>query len=115
MPQRRLIASWPQWKIKLKPFHRKNRRNAHPCALQKPGPPANCCFSAQVHFIPFFFVATFLPFLVFFMLAGKPQIWKVTMELFPPGNRKRVKEALDQVNIMRRTYLAGHALVALIL
>jgi predicted PurR-regulated permease PerM len=62
-----------------------------------------------------FFVATFLPFLVFFMLAAKPQIWKVTMELFPSGRRMRVKEALDQVNSMLRTYLAGNALVALIL
>lgn len=62
-----------------------------------------------------FFVATFLPFLVFFMLAAKPQIWKVTMELFPSGNRTRVKEALDQVNVMLRTYLAGNVLVALIL
>jgi predicted PurR-regulated permease PerM len=62
-----------------------------------------------------FFVATFLPFLVFFMLAAKPQIWKVTMELFPSGNRTRVKEALDQVNTMLRSYLIGNALVALIL
>jgi len=62
-----------------------------------------------------FFVATFLPFLVFFMLAAKPQIWKVTMELFPTAKRTRVKEALDQVNSMLRTYLAGNALVALIL
>jgi len=62
-----------------------------------------------------FFVATFLPFLVFFMLAAKPQIWKATMELFPTGRRTRVKEALDQVNTMLRTYLAGNALVALIL
>jgi predicted PurR-regulated permease PerM len=62
-----------------------------------------------------FFVVTFVPFLVFFMLAAKPQIWKVTMELFPPGKRTRVKEALDQVNIMLRGYLVGNALVALIL
>ena len=62
-----------------------------------------------------FFVATFLPFLVFFMLAAKPQIWKVTMELFPIGKRTRVKEALDQVNSLLRIYLAGNALVALIL
>jgi len=60
-------------------------------------------------------VATFLPFLVFFMLAAKPQIWKATMELFPSGNRTRVKEALDQVSAMLRGYLAGNALVALIL
>jgi predicted PurR-regulated permease PerM len=62
-----------------------------------------------------FFVATFLPFLVFFMLAAKPQIWKVTMELFPSNKRMRVKAALDQVNTMLRAYLAGNALVALIL
>ena len=63
----------------------------------------------------FLLVAAFLPFLVFFMLAAKPQIWKVTMELFPAGKRTRVKEALDQVSTMIRSYLAGNALVALIL
>ena len=63
----------------------------------------------------FLLVATFLPFLVFFMLAAKPQIWKATMELFPAGKRTRVKEALDQVSTMLRSYLAGNALVALIL
>jgi len=63
----------------------------------------------------FLLVAAFLPFLVFFMLAGKPQIWKATMELFPAGKRTRVKEALDQVSAMIRNYLAGNALVALIL
>jgi predicted PurR-regulated permease PerM len=60
-------------------------------------------------------VAAFLPFLVFFMLAAKPQIWKATMELFPAGKRTRVKEALDQVSAMLRSYLAGNALVAVIL
>ena len=63
----------------------------------------------------FLLVAAFLPFLVFFMLAAKPQIWKATMELFPTGKRTRVKEALDQVSAMLRSYLAGNALVALIL
>jgi predicted PurR-regulated permease PerM len=63
----------------------------------------------------FLLIAAFLPFLVFFMLAAKPQIWKATMELFPAGKRTRVKEALDQVSAMIRNYLAGNALVALIL
>jgi predicted PurR-regulated permease PerM len=63
----------------------------------------------------FLLVAAFLPFLVFFMLAAKPQIWKATMELFPAGKRTRVKQALDQVSTMIRSYLAGNALVALIL
>ncbi len=60
-------------------------------------------------------VVTFLPFLVFFMLAAKRRIWRVTMELFPAENRTRVKEALDQVSAMLRSYVAGNALVALIL
>src|SRR5579862_260686 len=63
----------------------------------------------------FLLVAAFLPFLVFFMLAAKPQIWKATMELFPAGNRTRVKQALDQVSAMLRSYLTGNALVAVIL
>ena len=60
-------------------------------------------------------VATFLPFLAFFMLASKPRIWQATMELFPAGDRSRVQEALDQVSAVLRSYVAGNALVALIL
>lgn len=60
-------------------------------------------------------VGAFLPFLVFFMLAAKPQIWHATMELFPVENRVQVKEALDQLSIILRSYLAGHALVTGIL
>jgi len=60
-------------------------------------------------------VTTFLPFLVFFMLAAKQHIWRATMELFSAGNRTRVKEALDEVSAMLRSYLAGNALVAVIL
>jgi len=60
-------------------------------------------------------VATFVPFLVFFMLAAKRRIWKATMELFPEDEQARVKEALDQVSSMLRSFVAGNALVALIL
>jgi predicted PurR-regulated permease PerM len=60
-------------------------------------------------------VGTFLPFLVFFMLAGKRRVWQATMGLFPEHDRDRVKGALDQLNSMLRSYVAGNALVALIL
>ena len=63
----------------------------------------------------FLLVATFLPFMVFFMLAAKPRIWQATMDLFPAGDRSRVREALDQVSVVLRSYVAGNALVALIL
>src|SRR6202171_3994508 len=60
-------------------------------------------------------VATFLPFLVFFMLAAKLRIWHATMELFSVDDRMQVQEALDQVSVVLRSYVAGNALVALIL
>ena len=60
-------------------------------------------------------VATFVPFLVFFMLAAKPRIWKATIELFPDEHQERVRGALDEVSWMLRSFVAGNALVALIL
>jgi len=60
-------------------------------------------------------MATFVPFLVFFMLAAKRRIWKATMELFPEEHQGRVKEALEKVSVMLRSFVAGNALVALIL
>ncbi len=60
-------------------------------------------------------VATFVPFLVFFMLAAKPRIWKATIELFPEEHQERVRDALEQVSLMLRSFVAGNALVAIIL
>jgi predicted PurR-regulated permease PerM len=60
-------------------------------------------------------VATFVPFLVFFMLAAKPRIWRATIELFPEEQQERVRGALDQVSLMLRSFVAGNALVAIIL
>jgi predicted PurR-regulated permease PerM len=60
-------------------------------------------------------VATFVPFLVFFMLAAKPRIWKATIELFPDEHQERVRDALNQLGSMLRSFVAGNALVALIL
>jgi predicted PurR-regulated permease PerM len=60
-------------------------------------------------------VATFVPFLVFFMLAAKPRIWKATIELFPDEHRERVQSGLDEVSSMLRSYVAGNALIAIIL
>jgi len=60
-------------------------------------------------------VATFVPFLVFFMLAAKPRIWKATIELFPDEHQERVRGALEEVSSMLRSFVAGNALVAIIL
>jgi predicted PurR-regulated permease PerM len=57
----------------------------------------------------------FLPFLVFFMLAAKPRLWRATIELFPDTSRAEVRSALDDINIVLRSYVAGSSLVAAIL
>jgi predicted PurR-regulated permease PerM len=63
----------------------------------------------------FLFAATFMPFLVFFMLAAKRQVWHATMQLFPAAERTEVKDALADVTQVLRSYLMGTALVGLIL
>jgi predicted PurR-regulated permease PerM len=59
--------------------------------------------------------ATFVPFLLFFMLAAKRQVWHATMQLFPATERTRVKETLSEVTLVLRSYVIGTALVGLIL
>jgi predicted PurR-regulated permease PerM len=60
-------------------------------------------------------VVSFVPFLVFFMLAAKQDIWHATMQLFPPGERTDVKEALEDMSKTLRGYIVGNLLVAGIL
>ncbi len=63
----------------------------------------------------FLLAATFQPFLVFFMLAAKRQVWHATMQLFPASERTQVKDTLEDVTQVLRSYLMGTALVGLIL
>jgi predicted PurR-regulated permease PerM len=59
--------------------------------------------------------ATFVPFLLFFMLAAKRQVWHATMQLFPSTKRTEVKETLADVTQVLRSYVIGTALVGLVL
>jgi predicted PurR-regulated permease PerM len=59
--------------------------------------------------------ASFVPFLVFFMLAGKRQVWHATMQLFAANHRTQVRDTLAEVTQVLRSYLIGTALVGLIL
>lgn len=58
---------------------------------------------------------SFVPFLVFFMLAAKRDVWHATLQLFPSTERTRVKRALEAVSAMLRSYVIGNVLVATIL
>ena len=63
----------------------------------------------------FLIAATFVPFLVFFMLAAKRQVWHATMQLFPANKRTEVRDTLVEVTQVLRSYLMGTALVGSIL
>jgi predicted PurR-regulated permease PerM len=60
-----------------------------------------------------FLEITFVPFLVFFMLAGKREVWHGTLQLFPVARRTQVKETLDDLREVLRDYLAGMTIVTL--
>jgi len=51
---------------------------------------------------------------VFFMLAGKREVWHGTLQLFPASQRTAVKETLEDLRDVLRSYLAGMTLVTLI-
>lgn len=57
---------------------------------------------------------TFVPFLVFFMLAGKREVWHGTLQLFPASKRTGIKETLEDLRDVLRSYLAGMSLVTLV-
>jgi predicted PurR-regulated permease PerM len=58
---------------------------------------------------------TFIPFLLFFMLAAKRQVWHATMQLFPASDRTQVKETLADVSSVLRSYVVGTLLVGVVL
>ncbi|MDQ1407482.1 MAG: hypothetical protein QOG55_3111 [Acidobacteriaceae bacterium] len=57
---------------------------------------------------------TFVPFLVFFMLAEKQEVWHSTLQLFPVSRRTPVKETLEDLRDVLRDYLVGMSLMTLI-
>lgn len=61
-----------------------------------------------------FLEITFVPFLVFFMLAGKREVWHGTLQLFPASQRTRVKETLEDLRDVLRDYLAGMTFLTLL-
>ena len=58
---------------------------------------------------------SFVPFLVLFMLVAKRDVWHSTLQLFPASERTRVKETLEEVSAVLRSFVAGNVLVAAIL
>lgn len=61
------------------------------------------------------FLITFVPFLVFFMLAGRNTIWRATLKLFPEGHQAGAQSVFEDLNHVLRGYVAGNVLVTIIL
>jgi predicted PurR-regulated permease PerM len=125
------MAGWPRYSAQLRnvttAFDRKLSTvekqvdaispgpGKQPVRTAEPPPIRDWLFRGVGSLYSFLLVATFVPFLVFFMLAAKRQVWKATMESFPGIHQAHVLESLDQVSSMLRSFLAGNALVMLIL
>lgn len=56
----------------------------------------------------------FIPFLVFFMLTAKYQIWATTLNLFPVERRQHAEDVIQGIGDMVRQYVLGNLLVAAI-
>jgi predicted PurR-regulated permease PerM len=65
-------------------------------------------------FYAFTVALLFIPFLVFFMLTSKDQIWASTLNLFPRERRQNVEDVFRSLSHMVRRYVLGNILVALI-
>jgi len=53
-----------------------------------------------------FLEVTFVPFLVFFMLAAKREVWHGTLQLFQSPSERKLKEILEDLREVLRDYLA---------
>ena len=89
--------------------------SARPVEVAEPHALRNAIFARLNTLYSFILAATFVPFLVFFMLAAKRQVWHATMQLFPANQRTGVKQTLSDVTQVLRSYVVGTALVGLIL
>ena len=85
-----------------------------PAVRTEPGIVRTLIFRGAGSLYALFLEITFMPFLVFFMLAEKRQVWHGTLELFPVSRRTQVKETLEDLRDVLRDYLAGMSIVTLI-
>jgi predicted PurR-regulated permease PerM len=85
-----------------------------PAVRTEPGIVRTLIFRGAGSLYALFLEITFMPFLVFFMLAEKRQVWHGTLELFPVSRRTQVKETLEDLRDVLRDYLAGMTIVTLI-
>jgi predicted PurR-regulated permease PerM len=65
-------------------------------------------------FYAFVVTVMFIPFLVFFMLTSKHQMWSATLNLFPAQTRQQAENVINAISRMFRQFVVGNFLVGLI-
>jgi len=85
-----------------------------PAVRTDPGIVRTLIFRGVGSLYALFLEITFMPFLVFFMLAEKREVWHGTLQLFPASRRTQVKETLEDLRDVLRDYLAGMSIVTMI-
>jgi predicted PurR-regulated permease PerM len=61
------------------------------------------------------FSLSFIPFLVYFILAGKEPLTERSLGLFRPDRREAVRRVVEDIEKMMRRFLLGNAVIAAIL
>lgn len=107
------LANFEEHVQEIAPQEREPRE--HVVTVAEPHPFRSAILERLSSLYSLLLAATFVPFLLFFMLAAKRQVWHATMQLFPATERTRVKETLSDVTLVLRSYVIGTALVGLIL
>ena len=59
--------------------------------------------------------ASFIPFLVFFMLTWQEHARTATVGLFPPENRREVHRTVGQISAMVRSFMVGNLVIGLLM
>ncbi len=62
----------------------------------------------------FMVTVMFIPFLVFFMLTSKNQMWAASLNLFPIQKRQQAEDVIHAIARMMRRFVVGNFLVGLI-
>lgn len=69
-------------------------------------------FGSAAEIIP---AASFVPFLVFFMLTWHEHARAATVQLFPPENRRAAHVSIGLISIMVRNFIIGNLLIGLMI
>ena len=85
----------------------KSRRQVYEVAPPEHPVREKLLFERLQSIYPLIMSATFIPFLVFFMLAAKRHVWYATIRLFPIQQRMEVELALNELSLMLRGYVIG--------